>query len=519
MIFYVLVGLVFGVLIGAVFGLLTARKTSAAAAAVADAQAKKVLDAAQAEAEALKRDAELQGKEHAFKVKADVEEEIRQRKADLARKEAAAAALEDQLERKARDAQRQADELARKDKQLGQREQSAEALTKQAETALAGANAKLEKIASMTAAEARQVLVDQMSDEARKAAAGAIKKIEAEAREEAAEKAKRIIGTAIQRYAGEYVAERTVSVVPLPSDDMKGRLIGREGRNVRALEAATGTDLIIDDTPECITISCFNPVRREIARMAIGRLVADGRIHPTRIEEVVQKCEKEVDGVCKEAGEQAVFDLGLHRVHPDLVKILGQLKFRSSYAQNLLAHSIEVGYLAGIMAGELGLNVKMARRAGLLHDVGKAVDHEHEGPHATVGAALAKKYGEAPKVCQAIAAHHEDVAHESVLDHIVDAANRLSGQRPGARREMLESYVQRLTDLENLAKSFGGVEKAYALQMGREVRVIVENSAMTDEQTVILSRDLAKRIEAEATYAGQVRVCVIRETRASDYAK
>jgi ribonuclease Y len=260
-------------------------------------------------------------------------------------------------------------------------------------------------------------------------------------------------------------------------------------------------------------------VRREIARLAIGKLVADGRIHPTRIEEVVQKCEKEVEGVCKEAGEQAVFDLGLHRVHPDLVRLLGGLKFRSSYAQNLLAHSVEVGYLAGIMAGELGLSVKTARRAGLLHDIGKAVDHEHEGPHATVGAQVAKKYGESPKVCQAIAAHHEDVPHESVLDHIVDAANRLSGQRPGARRETLESYVQRLTDLEKIAKSYQGVDKAYALQMGREVRVIVENSQLSDEGAVLLSRDLAKRIEAEATYPGQVRVCVIRETRASEYAK
>jgi ribonuclease Y len=315
------------------------------------------------------------------------------------------------------------------------------------------------------------------------------------------------------------VAERTVSVVPLPSDDMKGRLIGREGRNVRALEAATGTDLIIDDTPECLTISCFDPVRREVARMAIGRLVADGRIHPTRIEEVVLKCEREVEGVCKEAGEQAVFDLGLHRVHPDLVLLLGGLKFRSSYAQNLLAHSIEVGYIAGLMAAELGLNVKQARRAGLLHDIGKAVDHEHEGGHAAVGSALAKKYGEAPRVCQAIAAHHADIAAEDVLDHIVDAANLLSGQRPGARRETLGQYIQRLQDLEKLAKTYQGVEKAYAIMMGREVRVIVENSVTSDEQAVLLARDLAKKIETEATYPGQVKVCVIRETRASDYAK
>jgi ribonucrease Y len=510
-----LVGLLGGVLVGRAF----ARRSTAAAAAVADAQAKKLLQAAEVEAESLRRDAEVQGKELAYKVKAEVEGDLRARKAELAKREAAAAARDEQLERRAREAQRRDDDVARREKQSAAREQSAEAAARQAEQALAGAEAKVEQIASMTAAEARQLLVDRMADEARKLAVTEIKRIEAAAREEATEKAQRVLGTAIQRYASEYVAERTVSVVPLPSDDMKGRLIGREGRNVRALEAATGTDLIIDDTPECITISCFNPVRREIARMAIGRLVADGRIHPTRIEEVVQKCEKEIDGVCKEAGEQAVFDLGLHRVHPDLVRLLGGLKFRASYAQNLLAHAIEVGYLAGLMAGELGLNVKMARRAGLLHDIGKAVDHEHEGPHALVGAALAKKYGESPKVCQAIAAHHEDVPHESVLDHIVDAANRLSGQRPGARRETLESYVQRLHDLEKMAKSYQGVDKAYALQMGREVRVIVENSAMSDEQAVLLSRDLARRIEAEATYPGQVRICVIRETRASEYAK
>ncbi len=519
MIVYLLLGLLIGVVGGAVIGRLLARRTTDAAASIAEAQARKLLEAARSEADTVRKNAEIDGKELAYKVKAEVEEDIRQRKAEVARREAAAIARDEQLEKRTREAHKRDEELARRDKQLAQRETSAEAAAKQAEQALAGAQARIEKIAGMTAAEARQTLIDQVTDDARKQAAGEIKRIEGAAREEAAEKAKRVLGTAIQRYASEYVAERTVSVVPLPSDDMKGRLIGREGRNVRALEAATGTDLIIDDTPECITISCFNPVRREIARMAIGRLVADGRIHPTRIEEVVQKCEKEVDVVCKEAGEQAVFDLGLHRVHPDLIRLLGGLKFRSSYAQNLLAHSVEVGYLAGLMAGELGLNVKTARRAGLLHDLGKAVDHEQEGPHALVGAAVAKKYGESPKVCQAIAAHHEDVAHESVLDHIVDAANQLSGQRPGARRETLESYIQRLHDLEKMAKSFQGVDKAYALQMGREVRVIVENSTITDEQAVLLSRDLAKRIEAEATYPGQVRVCVIRETRASDYAK
>jgi ribonuclease Y len=519
LIVYIILGAAIGVLLGLWIGRSLALKKAAVAEVAAEARARKLIADAEGEAEAVRKEAALQGKELAFKVKSEVEEEIRGRKAELAEKDEAVQLQEAELDKQTRDAQRLAGELERKEKQLAGREQAAESMARKAADTLEIARNKLEKIASMTAAEARQMLVDRELEDAQRQVASEIKRIEATAREEAAEKAKKIIAQAIQRYASEFVAERTVSVVPLPSDDMKGRLIGREGRNVRALEAATGTDLIIDDTPECITISCFNPVRREIARMAIGRLVADGRIHPTRIEEVVHKCEKEVDGQCKEAGEQAVFDLGLHRVHADLVRLLGSLKFRSSYAQNLLAHSVEVGFLAGLIAAELGQNVKLARRAGLLHDIGKAVDHEHEGPHALVGAQVTKKYGESPKVSQAIAAHHEDVAQESVLDHIVDAANRLSGQRPGARRETLASYVQRLTELENLARSHKGVEKVFALQAGREIRVIVENSVTSDEEAVLLSRALARKIEAEATYAGQVRVCVIRETRASEYAK
>jgi ribonuclease Y len=346
-----------------------------------------------------------------------------------------------------------------------------------------------------------------------------VKRIEDQARAEADEKSRMIVAAAVQRYASEYVAERTVSVVPLPSDDLKGRIIGREGRNIRALEAATGIDLIIDDTPEAVVISCFHPVRREIARIALTRLIADGRIHPSRIEEMVEKATEEVDQQCKEAGEQAVFDLGLGRVHPELVKLLGRLKFRSTNAQNLLQHSIEVGFLAGAIAGELGLAVKTARRAGLLHDIGKAVDHEAEGSHAAVGAQTAKKYGEPPAVCHAIEAHHGEIAPVDVLDHIVDAANVLSGQRPGARREMLESYVQRLGDLEKIATSFDGVEKAFAIQAGREVRVLVENARVTDEQARVLSRDIVRKVEAELAYPGQIRVAVIRETRATDYAK
>jgi ribonuclease Y len=519
LIVYLIAGAAVGVLVGLVIGSMFAKRKSATAEGLADEQAKKLLGSAEAEAAAIRKDAELKGKELAYKVKADVEEEMRSRRSDLAKKEEAVQRQEADLERKHRDVQRQTSEIEKKEKQIASREQAAESMARQAADSLASAKTKLEKIAGLTAAEARQQLVDKELEEAQRQAATEVKRIEAAAREEAGEKATKIIGQAIQRYASEFVGERTVSVVPLPSDDLKGRLIGREGRNVRALEAATGTDLIIDDTPECITISCFNPVRREIARLAIGKLVADGRIHPTRIEEVVQKCEKEVDGQCKEAGEQAAFDLGLHRLHPELVRLLGSLKFRSSHAQNLLAHSVEVGYLAGLLAAELGQNVKLARRAGLLHDIGKAVDHEHEGTHAIVGAQVAKKHGESPKVCQAIAAHHEDVPQESVFDHLIDAANRLSGQRPGARRETLETYVQRLADLEKLAKGMKGVEKAFAIQAGREVRVIVENSVTSDEAALLLSRDLARKIEAEATYAGQVRVCVIRETRASEYAK
>jgi ribonucrease Y len=514
---YLIIGLAAGLLAGILVGRVLAGKKTVVQ--IDDAAAKQLVEAARVEAEALKSNAQITAKETAFKLKNEVEEEVRARRAELAKKEEAVSVREDQVEKKAREAQRREAEVGKREKQVLERTEAAETAAKQAEEKLAGARAKLEKVAGLSADEAKKQLAEQVTDDARKIAAAEVRKIETAAREEAAEKAKKVIATAIQRYAGEFVAERTVSVVPLPSDDMKGRLIGREGRNVRALEAATGTDLIIDDTPEAITISCFNPVRREVARLAIGKLVADGRIHPTRIEEVVTKSEKEVEAQCKEAGEQAVFDLGLHRVHPELVVLLGGLKFRSSYAQNLLQHSIEVGYIAGLIAGELGLNVKQARRAGLLHDLGKAVDHEHEGPHAIVGGALAKKLGEAPRVCQAISAHHEDVPASDVLDHIVAAANELSGQRPGARRETLESYVKRLHDMEKLARSYQGVEKAYAIMAGREVRVIVENSVVSDDQAVLLSRDLAKKIETELTYPGQVRVCVIRETRATDYAK
>jgi ribonuclease Y len=485
----------------------------------AAAETERLLGAARAEADNVKRDAAIEAKEMVFRAKQEAEREAKQRREELAKHEEALAQRELNDEKKASLVTEKEEVLQKKERSLTGREQAAEAAARQAQQLLEEGRARLERLAGMTAAEAQKRLTEQVTEEAKRTAATEIKKIEDETRVEAEARGKKIIAQAIQRYASEYVAERTVSVVSLPSDDMKGRIIGREGRNIRALEAATGIDLIIDDTPEAVIISCFNPVRREIAKLALTRLIADGRIHPTRIEEVVAKCTEEVEQQCKEAGEQAVFDLGLHRVHPELIRLLGRLRFRSSYAQNLLQHSIEVGFLAGIMAGELGLNVKQARRAGLLHDIGKAVDHEIEGSHAQVGANLAKKYGEAPRVAHAIEAHHGEVSQDSALDHVVDAANQLSGQRPGARRELLESYVQRLHDMEKIATEHAGVQRAFAIQAGREVRVLVENSSVTDEQAMLLSKDIARQIEDRLSYPGQVRIAVIRETRAIDYAK
>jgi len=519
---YVTLAAVLGLAAGAAIGVAIARsrgRGGEAARRAADEEAERIRAAAEAEVEALKKAAEVDGREAAFKLKADVEDELRQRRAELTKKEEAIATKEREIERGRKDAERRATELDRKEKSVEGKARQVDAQLAKAEAAQTEAKQKLEQVAGLSEAEARRRLEDEVRAEAQAAVAEDIRRIEEDAEKEAAAKAKTIIATAIQRYASEFVHERTIAVVPLPSDDLKGRLIGREGRNIRALEAATGIDLIIDDTSEAITISCFNPVRREIARIAISNLVADGRIHPTRIEEVVRKAEKEVDKVCKEAGEQAVFDLGLHRIHPEMVRHLGSLKFRSSYAQNLLLHSVEVGYLAGLMASEIGYNVRLARRAGLLHDIGRAADHEQEGNHAELGAAMARKLGESPKVCQAIAAHHGDVAPRSVLDHLVAAANELSAARPGARREHLASYIKRLEDLEAICRRFGGVDKAFALQAGREVRVMVQNDQVDDAQALMLSKEIARAIEHEATYAGQVRVVVLRETRASDYAR
>jgi ribonuclease Y len=377
----------------------------------------------------------------------------------------------------------------------------------------------LEQIAGMTSAEAKKVLMDAMEDEAKQDVAKLIKAMEEEAKESGDKKAKDILALAMQRYAGEYVAERSVSVVTLPSDEMKGRIIGREGRNIRALEAATGIDLIIDDTPEAVILSGFNPVRREVAKLALQKLIADGRIHPGRIEEVVSKAQEEIEQAMKEAGDQAAFDLGVHGIHPEILKLIGRLKYRTSYSQNVYQHSLEVAFLCGIMAAELGVNVKQAKRAGLLHDLGKAVDHEIEGSHAVIGADIARKYGESPKIVHAIMAHHEDEKPATVLAILVQAADALSGARPGARREMMETYVKRLDDLERIATSFDGVINSFAIQAGREIRVMVSSDLVTDDRALFLAKDIAKKIETEMTYPGQIKVNVIRETRATEYAR
>ncbi len=507
-------GIVGGVVVARMMGL----GRSAAAKRAASAEAQRILDAAATDVAELQRAAQVEGKELAFKLKADAEDDVRARKTELGKKEEAVKNREREIERLKREAQKQDKNLVKREKTLDSRENAAEAMVRKAEQTQERAKKQLEETAKLSAEEARTRLENQMRAEARDRVATEVKKIEDEANEQASAKSKQIIATALQRYASEFVQDRTTSVVNLPSDDMKGRIIGREGRNIRALEAATGIDMIIDDTNEIITISCFNPVRREIARIAIQQLVSDGRIHPTRIEEVVRKSEKEIERQCKDAGESAVFDLGLHRINPELVKALGRLKFRSNYAQNLLQHSIEVGFLAGLMAAEVGASVKLARRAGLLHDIGNAVDHEHDGSHAQVGAQLARKHGESPRVCQAIASHHGDPVPVSVLDHILDAANQLSNARPGARREQLASYVKRLDDLEALCRRFDGVNKVFALQAGREVRVMVQNDKVDDAQALMLSKEIAHAIETEATYAGHVKVVVLRETRASEYA-
>ncbi|WP_459942473.1 ribonuclease Y [Deferrisoma palaeochoriense] len=484
-----------------------------------EAQARAVLDEARKEAEIIKKEAALRAKEEVLAEKARLEQEVEARKAEVVAQERRLQQKEENLEKKEEGLQRRETRLEEREGQLEQRSREVESWAREVEEKRAEVLRTLERVAGLSAEEAKEQLKATLLSEARHEAAKQIREIEEEARKTADNKAKEIISLAIQRYAGEYVAERTVTAVQLPSDEMKGRIIGREGRNIRAIEAATGVDLIVDDTPETVLLSGYNPVRREVARIALERLIADGRIHPARIEEVVKKVAKEVEREIREAGEQATFDVGVHGIHPEIVNLLGRLKFRSSFAQNVLTHSLEVAFLCGIMASELGINVKKAKRAGLLHDIGKAVDHEVEGSHAAIGADLARKYGEAPDIVHAIAAHHDEVKPETVLAVLVQAADALSAARPGARREMLESYVKRLEDLERIATGFDGVAKSYAIQAGREIRIIVDSERVDDDRATLLAKDVARKVESELSYPGQIKVTVIRETRAVDYAK
>ncbi len=483
------------------------------------AQARQIVENAIVEAEQLKKEALLHNKEEAYRIKQEAEQEMSADRTELREEKNQLKQKKDNLNREWRDVDRKREEINKREKKISSIEQSLGEKGKELENLIGKQRYELARISGITQEEAKKLLMESLESKARMDAAKKLTRIENEMKMEADRKGKNILSLAISRYAGDYVAEKTVSMVPLPSDEMKGRIIGREGRNIRAIEAATGIDIIIDDTPEAVILSGFNPVRREVARLALVQLINDGRIHPARIEEVVEKVTKDLEVTIREAGEQATFDVGAHGVHVELIRLLGCLKYRTSYGQNVLQHSLEVAFLCGVMAAELGIDVRMAKRAGLLHDIGKAVDHEVEGSHAIIGRDLSKKYGEIEEVVYAIGSHHEDQPPQSVLDVLVQSADALSGARPGARKEMLQSYVKRLEDLENIATSFDGVEKSYAIQAGRDLRIIVDANKVKDDETSLLSNDIAKKIEEQLTYPGQIRVTVIRETRAVEYAK
>ena len=479
----------------------------------------KILEDAKREAVVIKKDAAISAKDEIFQAKMEAERESRERTKELNHLDKRLRQKEESIDKKLDAIERKEQDISRKDRELANKERTITDKENQFTQLIKEQMVVLERNSGMRSDEAKQELFRRVEEESKFEAAKLIKKIEDEAKESAEKKANEIIGTAIQRYASDYVADATISAVNLPGDEMKGRIIGREGRNIRAFEAATGVDIIVDDTPEIVTLSAHDPVRREIARLALEKLVADGRIHPARIEEVVDKIRKEVETTIREEGEKAVFELGISGVHPELIRVLGRLKYRTSYGQNVLQHSKEVAFLSGMMAGELGIDVKLAKRGGLLHDIGKAVDHEIEGSHQEIGAQLAKKFGENESVINAILAHHGEIEVTRIESALVAAGDALSAARPGVRRESIEHYLKRLEKLEEMALAFNGVEKCYAIQAGREIRIIVKPEAVNDEMCTIMARDLGRKIESELTYPGQIKVTVIRESRHVDYAK
>lgn len=486
---------------------------------VIEKEREKIIQEAQKEADRTKKEAHVEAKDVVYQAKAEIEKEQRERRSELNHLDKRLRQKEESIERKFEQIDRREQELNKREKDYIAKERQIQEKDNSYNKLLKDEAELLQKISGLSSEDAREQLMKKVEEESRFEAAKLAKRIEEEARENAEKKAKEVIGFSIQRYASDYVTDTTVSSVSLPNDEMKGRIIGREGRNIRALEAATGVDLIVDDTPETVTLSAFDPVRREIARLSLERLITDGRIHPTRIEEIVEKVKKDVDAHIREEGEKAVFDFGLSGIHPELIKLIGRLKYRTSYGQNVLQHSREVAYLAGMMAGELRVDTKLAKRAGILHDIGKAVDHEIEGSHQEIGATMAKKYGENHKVINAIMVHHGEGDPITVEAALIASADALSAARPGVRKESIENYLKRLEKLEQMALSYKGVEKCYAIQAGREIRIIVKPEDVSDETSSVISRELAKRIESEMSYPGQIKVTVIRESRYVEYAK
>ena len=506
------IGVVLGIAVGFAIGVAYRKKVAEREIGSAEQEATRLINEAIRSGESRKKEMLLEAKDEIHRSRTEHEKEVKERRAELSKQERRLEQKEATLDKKTETFERKEEELARRMAEVAEAKAEADVLKKQQITIL-------EQLSGLTQEQAKQYLLETVENEVRHETAMKIKEIEAQMKDESDEKAREIIALAIQRCAADHTAETTVSVVPLPNDEMKGRIIGREGRNIRTLETVTGVDLIIDDTPEAITVSSFDPVRREVARLALEKLIVDGRIHPTRIEDMVEKARKEVDRTIREEGERACYETGVHNLNPELVKILGRQKYRTSYGQNVLNHSIEVSHIAGLMASELGVDVALAKRAGLLHDLGKSIDHEVEGSHVQLGADLARKYKENPVVVNAIEAHHGDVEPKTIIAVLVQAADAVSAARPGARRENVENYIRRMQKLEELTSSYPGVEKAFAIQAGREVRIMVKPEEVSEDSMILLARDVAKKIEAELEYPGQIKINVIRETKAVEYAK